>query len=122
MLRPLLTASALVACSLPLGASASPVLPQLYAKVTPRAISVRKPDGTRVKSLRQDNYRFVVTDTTKTQNFHLVGPRVNLKTRVAAKTKTSWTVYLSPGTYVFKSDRSAALRGTITVRSSPPPA
>ena len=122
MLRLLLAASTLTVCALPLGASATPILPQLNAKVTAHSISVRRPDGTRVPALRQGSYRFVVTDATKAQNFHLVGPLVNRKTRVLRRTSTAWTVYLSPGTYVFKSDRSAALRGTITVRSGPPPA
>ena len=121
MLRLLLTTAAIAAFALPLGASATPILPQLNAKVTARSISVRHQDGTRVTTLRQGTYKFVVTDTTKAQNFHLVGPRVNLKTRVLRKASTAWTVYLSPGTYVFKSDRSTALRGTITVRSGPPP-
>ena len=44
-----------------------------------------------------NTYRFVVKDLTKAQNFHLVGPSVNKRTKVPAKVTTSWTVYLAAG-------------------------
>jgi opacity protein-like surface antigen len=120
MLRPLLVAASVAALT-PLGASGSAIQPQLTATVTARGIALRAEDGSRVQSLQQNSYRIVVSDRTKSQNFHLIGPSVNLRTRVPAKTSTSWTVYLRPGTYVYRSDKNARLRGTFTVTGQPPP-
>jgi hypothetical protein len=108
--------------TLPVAASGSPIQPELTAKVTARTISLTNADGQRVKELQQNSYRFVVKDLAKTQNFHLVGPSVNLRTRVPAKTTATWSVYLRPGTYSYRSDKSAKLRGTFTVSPAPPPA
>jgi hypothetical protein len=76
----------------------------------------------RVETLQQSSYRIVVSDRTKTQNFHLTGPSVNLRTRVRAKATASWSVYLKPGTYIYRSDKNPRLRGTFTVTAGPPPA
>jgi hypothetical protein len=122
MLRSLLTVAAVVAVSLPMAASSNPIKPQLNAKVSARAISLTDAKGQRVREVLQNSYRIVVTDSSKAQNFHLVGPVVNLKTNVAATGTRAWTVNLRPGTYVYRSDRNAKLRGTFTVMSSPPPA
>lgn len=122
MLRSLLTVASVVAVSLPMAASGSPIKPQLNAKVNARAISLTDANGQRVKVLLQNSYRVVVRDSSKAQNFHLVGPGVNLKTKVAAKGTRAWTVNLRPGTYVYGSDKSAKLRGTFTVKAGPPPA
>lgn len=122
MLRPLLAAALLGALTLPMSASSTPGLPELTAKVTARSIAVTDADGQRVTDLAPNTYRFVVKDLTKAQNFHLVGPSVNKRTTVPAKVTTSWTVHLRPGTYTYRSDKRAALRGTFTVRPGPPPA
>lgn len=122
MLRPLLAAALLGVLTLPMSASSTPGLPELTAKVTARSIAVTDADGQRVTDLAPNTYRFVVKDLTKAQNFHLVGPSVNKRTTVPAKVTTSWTVHLRPGTYTYRSDKRAALRGTFTVRPGPPPA
>ena len=122
MLRPLLAATLLGALALPISASGTPGLPELTAKVTARSISLTSVDGERVVRLQPNHYRFVVKDLTTAQNFHLVGPSVNLRTKVPAKTTTSWTVYLGPGTYTYRSDKRPSLAGTFTVRRGPPPA
>jgi hypothetical protein len=122
MLRPLLAAAALGALTLPMSASSTPGLPELTAKVTARSITLMDADGKRVTELAPNTYRFVVKDLTKAQNFHLVGPSVNRRTRVPAKVTTSWTVYLRPGTYTYRSDKRATMRGTFAVRPGPPPA
>ena len=122
MLRPLLAAAFLGALTLPISASSTPGLPELTAKVTARSISLTDADGRRATLLAPNTYRFVVKDLTTAQNFHLVGPSVNKRTRVPAKVTTSWTVYLRPGSYTYRSDRRAAMRGTFTVRPGPPPA
>jgi len=85
-----------------------------------RTISLTKANGERVRVLFQNGYRFQVRDLTTTQNFHLVGPGVNRKTRVGATASTTWTMYLAPGTYVYKSDRKTKVRGVFQVNGAPP--
>ena len=122
MLRPLLAATLLGALTLPMTASSTPGLPELTAKVTARSIALTDADGVRVTRLAANTYRFIVKDLTKAQNFHLIGPSVNQRTKVPAKVTTSWTVYLRPGVYTYRSDKRATMRGTFTVRPGPPPA
>lgn len=121
MLRPLLAGALFGALTLPMSASSTPGLPELTAKVTARSISLTSSDGQRVERLHPNTYRFIVKDLTSKQNFHLVGPSVNRRTKVPAKATTSWTIYLGPGTYTYRSDRRASLSGTFTVRPGPPP-
>jgi hypothetical protein len=122
MFRPLLTTGVLAAALLPLGASGNPIQPQLNAKVSARTISLTDAKGQRVRTLLQNSYRIVVRDSSKAQNFHLVGPGVNLKTARSATGTRTWVVNLRPGSYVYRSDRSPKLRGRFTVKDSPPPA
>ena len=122
MLRLLLVASTLVAASLPMAASTSPGKPQLNAKVTSRAISLTDANGQRVKVLLRNSYLLTVKDLSRTQNFHLVGPGLNLRTRPGATVTRTWSVDLRPGIYVYKSDKSPRLRGTFTVKGGPAPA
>lgn len=122
MLRPLLAAAVIGVLTLPMAASGNPIQPLLTAKVTARSIALTNQDGVRVKQLQPNSYLFEVKDLTKTQNFHLVGPSVNLRTKVSSKTTASWSVYLRTGTYTYRSDKSRKLRGTFTVRPGPPPA
>ena len=97
-----------------------PVVPKLTAKVTARTISLKNAAGVRVRTLPQNTYKVAVSDTAKTQNFHLSGPGVNRKTKVAARAKTTWTVTFSPGSYVYRSDKNRKLRRTFIVSSVPP--
>ena len=122
MLRPLLTVAFLGALTLPVTASSTPGLPVLTAKVTARSISLTTSDGQRVDGLQANTYRFVVKDLTSKQNFHLIGSSVNRRTKVPAKVTTTWTLYLRPGTYTYRSDKRPGLSATFTVRRAPPPA
>ena len=122
MLRSLLAAAFVGALTLPVSASSTPGLPELTAKVTARSVSLTTSDGERVVRLQPNTYRFVVKDLTRTQNFHLIGPSVNRRTRVPAKVTATWTIYLEPGTYTYRSDRRPGLSATFTVRRGPPPA
>jgi hypothetical protein len=122
MLRPLLAVAVLGALTLPVSASSTPGLPELTAKVTARSISLTTADGQRVDRLQPNTYRFIVKDLTSKQNFHLVGPSVNRRTKVPAKATTTWTIYLGPGTYTYRSDKRPSLSATFTVRRVPPPA
>jgi plastocyanin len=59
--------------------------------VTPR----RVPPGT---------YRFVVTDNSSMHNWHIIGPGVNRKTRVAFVGTRRFTLELTAGTYRIRCD------------------
>ena len=122
MLRTLLAATFLGALTLAVPASGTPGLPELTAKVTAGSISLTDKDGQRVTRLAPNYYRFVVKDMSRGQNFHLIGPSVDKRTKVSAKVTTIWTVYLKPGTYTYRSDRRATMSRTFTVRPGPPPA
>jgi hypothetical protein len=97
-----------------------PAAPKLSGRVTAKAISLRNAAGARIKAIPANTYKITVSDRTKKQNFHLIGPGVNRKTKVAAVTTKTWTVNLTPGKYVYRSDKKRTLRGRFTVTSVPP--
>jgi hypothetical protein len=90
---------------------------KLSGRVTSKAISLTS-GGSKVRSLTAKKYKITVSDTSKTQNFHLSGPGLNRKTGVAAKAKATWTVTLKPGKYTYRSDKSRKLRGSFTVKAA----
>jgi hypothetical protein len=90
---------------------------KLSGRVTSKAISLKN-GGSKVRSLIAKKYRITVSDTSKTQNFHLKGPGVNKKTGVAARAKATWTLSLKPGKYTYRSDKSRKLRGSFTVKAA----
>ena len=120
MLRPLLAAAMVAVFALPVAASGSPIVPQLTANVTAKSITLVGADGKRVRTLQPNRYRIVVHDRTKGQNFHLVGPGVNSRTKIAAASTATWTLYLRQGPYSYRSDRNARLHGAFLVAGSPP--
>ena len=65
-------------------------------------------------------YRIVVRDATTAQNFHLTGPSLNVRTKVAARTTATWFVNLTPGKYSYRSDQNKHLRGSFMVAGAPP--
>jgi len=109
-----------VVFALPVAASGSPIVPQLTANVTAKSITVVGADGKRVRVLQPNRYKIVVHDRTKGQNFHLIGPKVNNKTRIASTSTATWTLYLQPGSYSYRSDRNVRLHGAFIVAGSPP--
>jgi len=66
-----------------------------------------------VKQAAAGRYRVTVRDTSKTRNFHLVGPGVNRHTTKAFSGTVTWTLDLGAGTYRFGSDPK--LTGRLTV-------
>ena len=120
MLRPLLAAMMVAAFALLVAASGSPVVPTLTATVTGKSITLTGSDGKRIRTLQPNQYKIVVHDRTKGQNFHLVGPNVNMKTRIAKTSTTTWTVYLRLGSYKYRSDANMRLSGAFVVAGSPP--
>jgi Copper binding proteins, plastocyanin/azurin family len=92
---------------------------KLSGKVTARTITLTNA-GSRVRSLIENTYKVTVTDSSKKQNFHLIGPGVNKKTGVGAKVKATWRVKLRPGKYTYRSDKNRRLRRTFTVKARQP--
>jgi plastocyanin len=91
---------------------------KLAGRIGPgRSISLRSGSGAKVKTLATGKWRVTVTDASRTDNFHLVGPGVNRRTGVGARGKVAWTVGLSKGKYRYFSDRHRRLGGTFTVVS-----
>jgi hypothetical protein len=92
---------------------------KLNGKVTSRVITLKSAStGLKVRSVVEGTFKVAVTDASKTQNFHLIGPGVNRKTRVRARTKVTWTLALSPGKYTYRSDKKRRLRGSFTVTAA----
>jgi hypothetical protein len=56
-----------------------------------------------------------VRDSSKSDNFHLIGPGVNKATGVGFRGTVRWTVTLKAGNYTFRSDRRKSLRGSFRV-------
>src|SRR5439155_12672614 len=72
--------------------------------------------GRRVATVKAGTYRLVVRDMTSRDNFHLLGPGVNRKTGVAAKTTVTWMVRFAEGKiYRFRSDAHPSLKGSVRV-------
>ena len=89
----------------------------LNGRVGPgRTISVRRPDGSKATILnRVTSIRLVVSDRSKTDNFHLTGKGVNKATGVGFRGRVTWNLKVSPGVYRFRSDRHKSLRGSFSV-------
>lgn len=59
-----------------------------------------------------------VRDTSKSDNFRLVGPGVNKATGVGFRGTVRWTVTLKAGKYTFRSDRHKKLHGSFHVSAT----
>jgi hypothetical protein len=95
---------------------APPPTPKLTGRVGPgKVLSLKTPAGATVKSLAARTYKLTVRDSTKADNFHLLGRGVNKKTGVKFKGTVTWTVTFKAGTYVVRSDAHPKLRRTFRV-------
>jgi NitT/TauT family transport system substrate-binding protein len=86
----------------------------LQGTVGDRFIALRL-DGRAVKTLPAGRYTFIVADTSKTQNFRLVGPGVNKQTSVRGTGRSTWTLTLKKGKYTFSSSARRSLKATFRV-------
>ena len=86
----------------------------LQGTVGERFILLRQ-DGKAVTRLKAGQYTFVVTDSSKTQNFVLAGPGVSKSTSRAGTGRSTWTLTLKKGTYTFSSSARPALKKTFRV-------
>jgi hypothetical protein len=100
--------------------TAPPPATQLKATVGPgRTIGLRDADGRRLTVLNGSTSVVVaVTDRSRTDNFHLVGPGVNKATGVGFRGRATWKLKVRSGRYVYRSDRHKALHGSFTVSPS----
>jgi hypothetical protein len=89
----------------------------LLGRVGPgRTISVRRQDGSKAAILnRITSVRLIVSDRSRTDNFHLTGRGVNRRTGVRFRGRVTWNLKVSPGVYRFRSDRHKSLRGSFSV-------
>ena len=74
----------------------------LQATVGNQFITLRQ-DGKLVSRLRAGKYSVIVTDTSTSQGFRLVGPGVSKVTSVKGTGKTTWTLDLKKGVYTYSS-------------------
>jgi hypothetical protein len=93
-------------------------LPQLFGTVGPGSTFVLKDrTGKALRTLKPGKYTVTVQDFSKKQNFHLVGPGLNLKTSLRGKGSSGWAVVLKAGTFRYYSDASPSrLKGSFSVR------
>jgi hypothetical protein len=66
---------------------------------------IRTSYGDPVTALEAGRYTITVTDASRTDNLHLVGPGVNERTGLRFTGTATWTVELRAGTYRYRSDR-----------------
>jgi hypothetical protein len=79
-------------------------------------LSLIAPYGQPLTELEAGKYTVTVSDRSRRDNFHLLGPATNRSTGVRAVGTMNWTLNLRPGTYRYRSDRpSSKLRGTFVV-------
>lgn len=92
-------------------------LPTVLGHVGPGAtISLKDHSGKPVQTLKPGKYKFLITDRSKSDDFHLVGPTVNLKTPIKLTTQSGWVLTMKPGTYRFYSDaHPKTLKGSFKV-------
>ena len=72
-------------------------------------------DAKPVTKLTVGGYTFVVTDTSKTQNFRLKGPGVTKRTPLKGRGRATWTLNLRKGTYQYWSDGKPGAKKRFTV-------
>jgi hypothetical protein len=98
--------------------------PKLNGRVGPgRTISLKTAAGAVVKSVPAGTYRVAVRDSTKADNFHLLGPGVNNRTGIKFRGSRTWTIAFKAGQkYTVRSDaHPKLLRRTFTVTAKIPP-
>jgi hypothetical protein len=84
--------------------------------VASTSVSLRTTAGRRVRTLRRGSYWIVVSDRSRSANFHLTGPRVNRRTTARFRGTARWRVLLVRGTYRYRADVGAVGGGTFRVR------
>ena len=86
-----------------------------------QTIGVFYSDGRRMTRIPPGTYTIQVHDLSTTHDFHLTGPGVDKRTSVADIEHPIWTVTFKAGTYTFKCDVHASMKGTFVVAVGAPP-
>jgi hypothetical protein len=72
--------------------------------------------GDPLTALEAGRYTIAVSDRSRSDNFHLVGPALNLRTGLRFRGRATWRVELQAGAYGFRSDRAhSRSRGSFAV-------
>jgi hypothetical protein len=79
-------------------------------------ISLKRPNGTKLKHASPGTHRFAISDRSGFHNFHLFGPGVSRKTGIAFTGSRTWRLTLKVGTYKFRCDaHPTTMRGSFSV-------
>jgi hypothetical protein len=84
--------------------------------VVSTSVALRTTTGRRVSTIRRGTYWIVVSDRSRSANFHLTGPRVNRRTGARFRGTARWRVLLVRGTYRYRADFGAVGGGRFRVR------
>jgi hypothetical protein len=101
------------------GPAKPPAYPRVFGSVGPGAsISLNDTSGNAVTRLKPGTYTFRIADHSTSDDFHLVGPTVDLRTVVKTRSAAVWSpLILNPGTYRYYSDADPkTLSGSFRVR------
>jgi hypothetical protein len=79
-------------------------------------VALRTTTGRRVRTIRRGTFWVVVSDRSRSANFHLTGPRVNRRTTARFRGTVRWRVLLVRGVYRYRADVGAVGGGTFRVR------
>jgi hypothetical protein len=101
--------------------AAPPPPTKLTGRVGPRKTISLKKGGALVKALKAGTYKVVTTDSSKTDNFHLLGPGISKKTGVRFKGTRTWKLRFRAGVYKYRSDAHVKLRRKFKVLEAPSP-
>lgn len=97
-------------------------VPDLIFTVGPdQRIGTFYADGRRMTRIPPGTYSIQVHDLSTSHDFHLTGPGVDQKTSVADIEHPIWTVTFRAGTYTFKCDVHATMKGSFVVAVGAPP-
>ena len=93
-----------------------PAAKKLAGSVGPGSqIALRTASGARASTLKAGVYVLTVRDRSKTDNFHLRGKGVNVKTGVAFTGAKTWKIRLAKGRYRYWSDAHPSIKGSLRV-------
>ena len=80
-------------------------------------VTLRSPSGQGIARLRPGTYRILVSDKSRTQNFHLVGPGINKRSGIAYVGRTTWKLKFQPGVYRYGSDLAGKMKSFRVVKT-----
>jgi hypothetical protein len=78
-------------------------------------VTLSRPGGRGVSTIRRGTFWVVVTDLSRSANFHLTGPGVDRRTTVNFRGTVKWRVRFVSGTYRYRSDEGAIGGGSFRV-------